>query len=58
MNHRNVVIGVSILCSVLLIALIYSVVFYTAILQDKDSTIASLSDSGSDKAATITYLRN
>jgi predicted PurR-regulated permease PerM len=58
MNHRNVVIGVSVLCSVLLIALIYSVVFYTTMLQDKDSTIDSLSDSGSDKDDTITYLQN
>lgn len=40
---NSVAIGVGVLCAVLLIALAYSVMNYTSMLQDKDRTIASLS---------------
>lgn len=42
MSYRNAVIGVGVLCAVLMVALAYSVFTYTAMLQDKDATIASL----------------
>ena len=58
--YRNAVIGVGILCAILLVALAYSVMNYTAMLQDKDRTIASLSGNTntSDGDTIIADLRN
>lgn len=64
MNYRNTVIGVGVLCAILLVALAYSVITYTAMLQDKDATIASLrgqsstSPNTSDKDAIIADQQN
>ena len=57
MSYKSAVIGVGVLCAVLLVALLYSVITYTAMLKDKDSTIAALtgqsSQVSSDKDAII-----
>ena len=58
MNYKNSVIGLGVLCSILMVALFYSVVTYTRMLQDKDSIIASLSGVGSDKDTIISDLQN
>ena len=58
MNYRNAVIGVGILCGILLIALVYSFLTYTAMLRDKDAIISSLSGTGSDRDAIIADLQN
>jgi hypothetical protein len=64
MNYRNIVIGVGVLCAILFVALAYSVMTYTAMLQDKDATIASLrgqsstSPNTSDKDAIIADQQN
>ena len=42
MIYRNAVIGVGVLCAILLVALVYSVINYTSMLQNKDYQIASL----------------
>ena len=51
MSYRNAVIGVGVLCAVLVVALAYSVLSYTAMLQDKDATIAALTGQSSSTAS-------